>query len=64
MSTSGEMRAKYWRPRPRPWRSPQYKKILAAFDMSDSQTDMRFNTVVETMGMQLIAKARGVETFD
>ncbi len=43
-------------------RSPQYKKILAAFDMSDSQPDMRFDTVVETKGMQLIADARGVET--
>ncbi len=40
-------------------RSPQYKKILAAFDMSSSQPDMRFNTVVETQGMQLIAEARG-----
>ena len=42
-------------------RSPQYKKILAAFDMSNSQPDMRFNTVVETKGLQLIAKARGME---
>ncbi len=41
-------------------RSPQYKKILAAFDMSDGQPDMRFNTVVETKGMQLIAEARGM----
>ncbi len=40
-------------------RSPQYKKILAAFDMSKAQPDMRFNTVVETQGMQLIAEARG-----
>jgi quinol monooxygenase YgiN len=43
-------------------RSPQYKKILAAFDMSNSQPDMRFDTVVETKGMQLIAEARGMET--
>jgi quinol monooxygenase YgiN len=43
-------------------RSPQYKKILAAFDMSNAQPDMRFNTVVETKGMQLIAEARGMET--
>jgi len=43
-------------------RSPQYNKILAAFDMSSSQPDMRFNTVVETRGMQLIAEARGRET--
>ena len=42
-------------------RSPQYKKILAAFDMSDAQPDMRFDTVVETKGMQLIAEARGVK---
>ncbi len=42
-------------------RSPQYKKILAAFDMSISQPDMRFNTVVETKGMQLIAEARGMK---
>ncbi len=43
-------------------RSPQYKKILAAFDMSEAQPDMRFNTVVETRGMQLIAEARGRES--
>jgi len=42
-------------------RSPQYKKILAAFDMSKAQPDMRFNTVVETKGMQLIAEARGMD---
>jgi quinol monooxygenase YgiN len=42
-------------------RSPQYKKILAAFDMSNAQPYMRFNTVVETKGMQLIAEARGKE---
>ena len=42
-------------------RSRQYKKILAAFDMSNAQPDMRFNTVVETRGMQLIADARGME---
>ena len=43
-------------------RSPQYNKILAAFDMSSTQPDMRFDTVVETQGMQLIAEARGKET--
>ena len=43
-------------------RSRQYKKILAAFDMSNSQPEMRFYTVVETKGMQLIADARGVES--
>jgi len=42
-------------------RSPRYKKILAAFDMSNAQPDMRFNTVVETKGMQLIAEARGMD---
>ena len=42
-------------------RSPQYKKILAAFDMSDSQPNMRFNTVIETKGMQLIEEARGTK---
>ena len=41
-------------------RSRQYKKVLAAFDMSSSQPEMRFNTVVETKGMQLIADARGM----
>ena len=41
-------------------RSPQYKKNLAAFDMSNAQPDMRFNTVVETKGMQLIEEARGM----
>ena len=43
-------------------RSRRYKKILAAFDMSTSQPVMRFNTVVETKGMQLIADARGMES--
>ena len=43
-------------------RSRRYKKILAAFDMSHSQPIMRFNTVVETKGMQLIADARGIES--
>jgi quinol monooxygenase YgiN len=43
-------------------RSPQYKKILAALDMSNSQPEMRFDTVIETKGMQLIAEARGMES--
>jgi len=43
-------------------RSRQYKKILAAFDMSSEQPDMRFNTVVETKGMKLIEEALGVNT--
>jgi quinol monooxygenase YgiN len=42
-------------------RSPQYKKILAAFDMSMAPPDMRFNTVVETKGMQLISEAKGMD---
>jgi len=42
-------------------RSPQYKKVLAALDMSDAQPELRFDTVVETKGMQLIAEARGVK---
>lgn len=42
-------------------RSPQYTKVLAALDMSDAQPELRFDTVVETKGMQLIAEARGVK---
>ncbi len=42
-------------------RSSQYKKVLAALDMSDVQPELRFDTVVETRGMQLIAEARGVK---
>ncbi len=41
-------------------RTPQYKRILAALDMSDVQPEIRFDTVVETKGMQLIEEARGV----
>lgn len=43
-------------------RSPQYRKILAAFDMSDGQPEIRFDTVVETKGMQLIEEARGASS--
>ncbi len=43
-------------------RSTQYKKILAALEMSEERPDVRFNTVARTSGMQLIEKARGVET--
>ena len=39
-------------------KSPQYRKILAAFDMSEAQPDIRFDTVVETKGLQLIEEAR------
>ena len=45
-------------------RSPRYKKILAALDMSDVQPEVRFDTVIETAGLQLIAEARGVNTSD
>jgi quinol monooxygenase YgiN len=45
-------------------RSEQYKKILAALDMSNVQPEIRFDTVVETAGMQLIAEARGVKELD
>ena len=41
-------------------RSPHYKKILTACDLSDGQPDIRFDTVVETRGMQVIENARGM----
>lgn len=41
-------------------RSPQYKRILAALDMSDVEPEIHFDTVIETKGMQLIEEARGV----
>ena len=43
-------------------RSPQYRKILIALDMADAEPEVRFDTVVETVGMQLIAEARSMET--
>ena len=43
-------------------RTPQYKRILAALDMSDAKPEIRFDTVVETKGMQLIEEALGVST--
>ena len=43
-------------------RKPQYKRILAALDMSDAKPEIRFDTVVETKGMQLIEEALGVST--
>ncbi len=43
-------------------RTLQYKRVLAALDMSDGQPEIRFDTVVETKGMQLIEEARGVNT--
>ena len=43
-------------------RTPQYKRILAALDMSDGQPEIHFDTVVETKGMQLIEEARGMNT--
>ena len=36
--------------------------LAASFDMSSSQPNMRFNTVVKTKGMRLVAEARGIET--
>ena len=42
-------------------RSTQYRKILAALEMSSEVPDVRFNTVVETEGMKLIEQARGVD---
>ncbi len=42
-------------------RSTQYKKILAALDMSDVKPEIRFDTVIETKGMQLIEEARGMD---
>ena len=39
----------------------RYRKILAALDLSDAQPEIRFDTVVETKGMQLIEEARGVK---
>lgn len=42
--------------------SPQYRKILAAFDMSAGQPDIRFDTVTQTKGLQLIEEARGTKS--
>ncbi len=39
-------------------RSPRFNKILAALDMAEAQPEVRFDTVVETSGMQLIEEAR------
>jgi quinol monooxygenase YgiN len=41
-------------------KSPRYKKILVALDMAEAEPEIRFNTVVESKGMQLIEEARGV----
>lgn len=43
-------------------KSAQYRKILAALDMSDVQPEIRFDTVIESAGMRLIAEARGVKS--
>lgn len=40
-------------------RSQQYKKVLAAFDMSIGEPEIRFDTVAETKGLQVIEEARG-----
>lgn len=42
-------------------KSAQYAKILAALEMSDAQPEVRFDTVAETHGIQLIAEARGIK---
>ena len=39
-------------------RSPRFKKILAALDMAEAEPEVRFNTVAEVSGMQLIEDAR------
>ena len=39
-------------------RSHQYRKILAALDLADARPEVRFDTVLETTGMQLIEEAR------
>ncbi len=43
-------------------RTPQYRKILEVIDMSADQPVVRFNAVVETKGLKLVAKVRGVKT--
>lgn len=45
-------------------RSPQYRRILAVFDMSSGQPDIRFSTVVEVKGMLAIEAARGAGNFE
>ena len=42
-------------------RTSQYRKILEVLEMSSDEPDIRFDTVVETSGLQLIAKVRGAE---
>ena len=39
-------------------RSPRFKKILAALDMAEAEPEVRFDTVAETTGMQLIEDVR------
>jgi quinol monooxygenase YgiN len=40
-------------------KSPQYMKILTALELANAEPEVRFDTVVATAGMQLIAEARG-----
>ena len=40
-------------------RSQRFTRILAALDMADAEPEVRFDTVVETVGMQLVEAARG-----
>ena len=39
-------------------RSSRFKKILAALDMAEAEPEVRFDTIAETSGMQLIEAAR------
>ena len=43
-------------------RTPRYKRVLAALDMSNVQPEIQFDTVVETKGMQLIEETLGANT--
>lgn len=45
-------------------RSPQFRRVLGALDLADAEPEIRFDTVVKTDGLQIIAKARGVQAFD
>ena len=39
----------------------QYKKILEVMELSSEEPVVRFNSVVETKGLRLVAKVRGVD---
>ena len=42
-------------------RTPQYRKILEVLELSADEPVVRFNAVVETKGLKLVAKVRGVK---